>query len=247
MSRGLNPRDGRGSTGELPPSQLRTTRRSRFWNKKHKVVNLPVPDNKVATPGVDREVAGDPGWHAGYSEYSASAARYLSRVVPTVTTASASYGRRTYVINASRKRTGELQRWLPRLWMPPFIRARSSLTATASNDVITHGERKWTYLASDMKAGGHRQVALAVMEPGPASSASQREVEMMGKVGPHDCIVTLHDFDLDAPSPYLVYEYLPGHRLRDHCRDLQARGSQVPLADFFRHSPAAVRGACSCP
>src|SRR5215472_1604432 len=76
------------------------------------------------------------------------------------------------------------------------------------DDVITHGQRKWTYLASDMKARGHRQVALAVMDPGPASAASQREVEMMGKVGTHDCIVTLHDWDLDAPSPYLVYEYL---------------------------------------
>ena len=67
--------------------------------------------------------------------------------------------------------------------------------------VITRGVRKWTYLASDIKARGYRQVALAVMEPGPASSASQREVEMMGKVRAHDCIVTLHDFDLDAPSP----------------------------------------------
>jgi serine/threonine protein kinase len=101
-------------------------------------------------------------------------------------------------------------------------------------DVITHGVRKWTYLASDMKARGHRQVALAVMDPGPASAASQREVEMMGKVGAHDCIVTLHDFDLDAPSPYLVFEYLPGGRLRDHIGDLQASGSQAPLTDFFR-------------
>jgi len=101
-------------------------------------------------------------------------------------------------------------------------------------DVITHGERKWTYLASDMKARGRRQVALAVMDPGPASAASQREVEMMGKVGAHDCIVTLHDFDLDAPSPYLVFEYLSGRRLRDHCLDLQVSGSQVLLVDFFR-------------
>jgi serine/threonine protein kinase len=108
------------------------------------------------------------------------------------------------------------------------------------DDVITQGERKWTYLASDMKASGHRQVALAVMDPGPASAASQREVEMMGKVGTHDCIVTLYDWDLDAPSPYLVYEYLPGGRLRDHCRDLQARGAQVPLIDFFR----AARQLC---
>jgi serine/threonine protein kinase len=101
-------------------------------------------------------------------------------------------------------------------------------------DVIAHGERKWTYLASDEKAKGHRRVALAVMEPGPASAASQREVEMMGTVGAHDCIVTLHDFDLDAPSPYLVYEYLPGGRLRDHCAGLEAEGSRMGLADFLR-------------
>lgn len=101
-------------------------------------------------------------------------------------------------------------------------------------DVIAHGERKWTYLASDLKAKGHRRVALAVMELGPASAASQREVEMMGTVGAHDCIVTLHDFDLDSPSPYLVFEYLPGGRLRDHCAELGAQGSQVGLAAFFR-------------
>ena len=100
--------------------------------------------------------------------------------------------------------------------------------------VITRGERKWTYLASDVKAGGHRHVALAVVDAGSDSSASQREVEMMGEIGPHDYIVTLHDFDLDAPSPYLVFEYLPGGRLRDHCQDLQARGTQLPLTDFYR-------------
>jgi serine/threonine protein kinase len=93
-----------------------------------------------------------------------------------------------------------------------------------------------------MKARGHRQVALAVMEPGPASAASQREVEMMGEVGEHDYIVTLYDFDLDAPSPYLVLEYLPGGRLRDHCRDLQAKGSQVLLSDFFRTARQLCRG-----
>lgn len=107
--------------------------------------------------------------------------------------------------------------------------------------VIARGERKWTYLASDMKASGHRQVALAVLESSSDSTASQREVEMMGKVGSHDCIVTLYDFDLDAPSPYLVFEYLSGGRLRDHCRDLQARGSQVPLADFFRTARQLIR------
>jgi serine/threonine protein kinase len=99
---------------------------------------------------------------------------------------------------------------------------------------IAHGERKWTYLASDLKAKGQRRVALAVMEPGPASTASQREVEMMGTVGSHDCIVSLHDFDLDSPSPYLVFEYLPGGRLRDHCGELAAMGSPESLSAFFR-------------
>jgi serine/threonine-protein kinase len=107
-------------------------------------------------------------------------------------------------------------------------------------DVIAHGERKWTYLASDLKAKGHRRVALAIMEPGPASAASQREVEMMGTVGGHDCIVTLHDFDLDSPSPYLVFEYLSGGRLRDHCTDLASQGSRVSISEFFR----TVRQLC---
>ncbi len=94
---------------------------------------------------------------------------------------------------------------------------------------IAHGDRKWTYLASDMKANGRRQVALAVLEPGADSAASQREVEMMGKVGSHDSIVTLYDFDLDSSNPYLVFEYLPRGRLSDHIRNLQASGSQLPL------------------
>jgi len=85
-----------------------------------------------------------------------------------------------------------------------------------------------------MKTRGHRQVALAVMESGSHSAASQREVEMMGKVGSHDSIVTLHDFDLDSPNPYLVYEYLHGDRLRKHCQDLHAASSLMPLTDFYR-------------
>jgi serine/threonine protein kinase len=108
--------------------------------------------------------------------------------------------------------------------------------------VIAHGARKWTYHASDTRTRGRRQVALAVMEPGTDPTASQREVEMMGRVGAHDYIVTLHGFDLDAPSPYLVYEYLPRGRLSDRIRELQAEGSQVALPDFFRTARQLCRG-----
>ena len=50
----------------------------------------------------------------------------------------------------------------------------------------------------------------------------------------HPNIVTLHEADLDAEAPYLVFEYIPGGELRDYCRDLQSQGQSVPLRDFFR-------------
>jgi serine/threonine protein kinase len=98
--------------------------------------------------------------------------------------------------------------------------------------LIGQGPRKQTYLAWDPKA--RRQVALAVMLPGADPLATQREVDMLGKVCPHPNIVTLHEADLEVESPYLVFEYIPGGELRDYCRNLQSQGQQVPLRDFFR-------------
>jgi serine/threonine protein kinase len=72
------------------------------------------------------------------------------------------------------------------------------------------------------------------MVPGADPVATQREVDMLGKVCPHPCIVTLHEADLDAEPPYLVFEYIPGGELRDYCRGLQAHGQQAPLGYFFR-------------
>jgi serine/threonine protein kinase len=98
--------------------------------------------------------------------------------------------------------------------------------------LIGEGPRKQTYLAWDPKA--RRQVALAVMLPGADPLATQREVDMLGKVCPHPNIVTLHEADLDADPPYLVFEYIPGGELRDYFRNLQSQGQQVPLREFFR-------------
>jgi serine/threonine protein kinase/predicted transcriptional regulator len=98
--------------------------------------------------------------------------------------------------------------------------------------LIGVGPLKQTYLAWDLKA--RRQVALAVMLPGADPLATQREVEMLAKVNPHPNIVTLYEADLDADSPYLVFEYIPGGVLRDYYRNLQSQGQQVPLGDFFR-------------
>jgi serine/threonine protein kinase len=98
--------------------------------------------------------------------------------------------------------------------------------------LIGEGPRKQTYLAWDSKA--RRQVALAVMLPGVDPLATQREVDMLGRVCPHPNIVTLYEADLDADPPYLVFEYIPGGELRDYFRSLQAQGQHVPLRDFFR-------------
>jgi len=98
--------------------------------------------------------------------------------------------------------------------------------------LIGQGPRKQTYLAWDPKA--RRHVALAVMVPGADPVATQREVDMLGKVCPHPCIVTLHEADLDAEPPYLVFEYIPGGELRDYCRSLQSEGQHVSLGYFFR-------------
>ncbi|HXW33887.1 MAG TPA: protein kinase [Acidimicrobiales bacterium] len=98
--------------------------------------------------------------------------------------------------------------------------------------LIGEGPRKRTYLAWDSRA--RRHVALAIMLPGADPLATQREVDMLGRVCPHPNIVTLYDADLDADPPYLVFEYIPGGELRDYFRNLRSQGQQVPLRDFFR-------------
>src|SRR5258708_4600309 len=70
------------------------------------------------------------------------------------------------------------------------------------------GERKVTFLAWDTKAS--RQVALSVVTREDDQDATRQEVEMLGRAGPHDNIVTLYDFDLDSKPQYLVFEYLSG-------------------------------------
>jgi serine/threonine protein kinase len=96
------------------------------------------------------------------------------------------------------------------------------------DDLIGEGPRKQTYRAWDQKA--RRQVALAVMLPESDPLATHQEVEMLGKVCPHPYIVTLHEANLDAEAPYLVFEYIPGGELRDYCRDLQSQGQHVRFA-----------------
>jgi serine/threonine protein kinase len=98
--------------------------------------------------------------------------------------------------------------------------------------LLGSGEQKQSYLAWDTKAG--RPVALAVLSPGAEPTVNQREAALLARVGPHDNIVTMYDFGVDAGAQFLVLEYLPGGELREHCHSGQYEGGQVPLPGFFR-------------
>jgi hypothetical protein len=98
--------------------------------------------------------------------------------------------------------------------------------------LLGKGERKRTYLAWDMK--GRRQVALAIVTDGTDPGATQREAEILGPVHQHPGIVTLYDFEAEPGRQYMVFEYLAGGELGEHCRYLASQGVRMPLPEFFR-------------
>lgn len=98
--------------------------------------------------------------------------------------------------------------------------------------LLGKGERKQTYLAWDTK--GCRDVALAVVTAEQDPGATQREAEILGPVRQHPSIVTLYDFEADPGRQYMVFEYLAGGELGQHCRRLASQGIRMPLQEFFR-------------
>jgi serine/threonine protein kinase len=100
------------------------------------------------------------------------------------------------------------------------------------DEVLGTGAQKTTYLAWDTKAG--RPVALAILSPDAQPAIGQHEAALLARVGPHDNIVTLYDFGIEAGRHFLALEYLPGGELRDHCHNDQHGAGQVPMPEFFR-------------
>src|SRR5579875_1376420 len=98
--------------------------------------------------------------------------------------------------------------------------------------LLGKGERKYTYLACDLK--GRRQVALAVIAAGTGSGTTEREAAILGPVHQHANIVTLYDFEAESGREYMVFEYLPGGDLAAYCRELRSRNIRIALPDFFR-------------
>jgi len=70
--------------------------------------------------------------------------------------------------------------------------------------------------------------------PDAEPAIGQHEAALLARVGPHDNIVTLYDFGVEADRHFLALEYLPGGELRNHCHNDQHGTGQVPMPEFFR-------------
>lgn len=103
------------------------------------------------------------------------------------------------------------------------------------------GERKVTYLAHDGKLD--RQVAIAVVQPKAAlidPEGTEREAKVLGRIGTHDNIVSLYDYEIDETTglQYMVFEYLAGGTLAEHVE----KADQLPLEDILRLARQICRG-----
>jgi serine/threonine protein kinase len=104
---------------------------------------------------------------------------------------------------------------------------------------ISEGERRRTYLAYDNKM--RRPVALSVLRPECAHldpEGVEREGTVLGRVGTHDNIVSVFDFDRDGSVQFVVFEYLGGGTLAE----LIIREGSLPPEQLLRLSRQVCRG-----
>jgi len=111
--------------------------------------------------------------------------------------------------------------------------------------VIQHtlgeGNRKRTYLARDSKLG--RFVALSFVKPDAVlcdPEGTEREAKVLGRIGSHDNIVSLYDFEVsaDGSAQYMSFEYLGGGTLARHLADT----GPMPLDALLRLGRQLCRG-----
>src|ERR1022692_4253233 len=77
--------------------------------------------------------------------------------------------------------------------------------------LLGEGDRKRTYLARDTKM--NRLVAVSLVKPEAVLSdpeGTEREAKVLGRIGEHDNIVSLYDYEIDQGGSiqYIVFEYL---------------------------------------
>ena len=98
--------------------------------------------------------------------------------------------------------------------------------------LLGEGDRKRTYLARDKKMD--RLVAISFVKPEAVledPEGTEREAKVLGRIGRHDNIVSLYDYDLDADGSveYMVFEYLSGGTLAEYLRKAGKRSLEEVL------------------
>src|SRR5712691_12766209 len=93
---------------------------------------------------------------------------------------------------------------------------------------LGEGDRKETYLAKDQKLD--RLIALSFVKPDAVLSdpeGTEREAKVLGRIGRHANIVSLHDFEIsaDGSAQYMIFDYLGGGTL---ARLLAQTGPMLP-------------------
>lgn len=106
---------------------------------------------------------------------------------------------------------------------------------------LGEGDRKRTYLARDLKID--RQVAVSLVKPDAALAdpeGTEREAKVLGHIGSHANIVSLHDYELDSDGcpQYMVFDYLGGGTLSQYLR----RTGQQSLDEILRFGRQICRG-----
>lgn len=107
--------------------------------------------------------------------------------------------------------------------------------------LLGEGDRKRTYLARDKKMD--RLVAISFVKPEAVlddPEGTEREAKVLGRIGRHDNIVSLYDYDIaeDGSVEYMVFEYLSGGTLAEY---LRSAGKQS-LEELLRLGRQLCRG-----
>jgi serine/threonine protein kinase len=95
---------------------------------------------------------------------------------------------------------------------------------------LGEGDRKYTYLAEDVKVGD-RLVALSVVKPHASvldPDGTKREANLLSRVKNHTHIVAFYDYGADGPVQYLVFEYLSGGTLAERIERTETAGELIP-------------------
>jgi eukaryotic-like serine/threonine-protein kinase len=102
---------------------------------------------------------------------------------------------------------------------------------------LGESDRKWTYLAEDVKVGD-RLVALSVVKPHASEldpDAARREANLLSRVKNNNHIVGFYDYGTVDTVQYLVFEYLSDGTLAERIVRAAGAGELIPSDLIIRY------------